>query len=218
MSEDQLPDVVGSGGYAREAQPVVLVGPLGPLNTTGEGEMRVTVAEQEENVGAALSSGTITVAGTTWKVFIDLDGGGWPHDPEGFAIHFSILSLAIDKSSNAKGSVALGVITRIDGTSADVTLFFGKSFANNASDTELNLFRNYSPSQLKTDVEAGEMTKWKTTAKLTNITAINTGITLDSADGPITPAVGDIVARYVLDSGTNMSAALQAFYHSQVVV
>lgn len=189
---------------------------LFPYSSTTEGEIRVTNAEQEDNVQANYGRAISGVV-TEWACLIDLDGAAWHHDPQAIAIHLSILSLTIDKATNSRGSVSVGVITRIDGTDADVTLFFGRSFTNQDS-AQISEFRNYAPSQLKTDASGGATTKIITSAKLTAQTALNTGITLDSPAGAasVTPAVGDIVVRYVLASGGDYTAAVQSFYHGQL--
>lgn len=161
---------------------------------------------------------TISGAGTTWYAMIDLsDTDNYDHlDDDGILI--GTLSVNIDKTTNAQGSVSLGVITRIDADNADVTLFFGKGFANSAAN-DIEIYRNFEPSAERTLVRNSAARYIKTTAVLTNQTGLQNDTAIESYQGAgtVTPAVGDIVARYVLSSGTSFSAAFQIGYRGECV-
>lgn len=174
---------------------------LGSLEVNGKGF---------SNYGGSLSS-----ASTTWACLIDLDDStNYPHNEIGW-LDISSVSLTVDRSSNAAGSVTVGIITRIDGTDADVTLFFGKSFTN-ATDRNVDLFRYFGHDGYKALVIDGETPQIATTARLTGITALNTGLTIPSAYGTTTPAVGDLVIRAVNSAG-NFSYAVQFGYHGEAI-
>ena len=188
---------------------------LYPYSASPTGELLVTTTEQEKNVFAAAGR-TVSTTGTEWSCVVDLsDVDGYGHAESGY-LAITHVVVTIDKSTNARGSVALGVITRINGTDADVTLFAGVPFSN--SDAQrLALDRNYAPSQIKTLVSNGTTPYINTTGKLTGVEELNTGILLDSKDGTeqVTPAVGDLVARYDLSAGTTATGAVQVLYHGE---
>lgn len=189
---------------------------LFPASASPDGEVLITETERERNVFSAYGPGAITSDGTTWACLVDLsDTSNWPHDRTG-RIDISIINMQVDKTTNCTGSVSLGVITRVDATNADVTLFAGISF-NNASETHLEVSRNFAPSQLKCGVSGGVATRIVTTAKLTNDTGIQTDVAMAShrGAGTVTPAVGDIVVRFIKTAGTSMTPAVQVFYHGE---
>lgn len=189
---------------------------LFPPSSSSDNELLTTVTERERNVFTAYSPGAITSDGTTWACLVDLsDTDNWRHDRTG-RIDISIINLSIDKSTNCTGSVSIGVITRVDATNGDVTFFAGASFTN-SSDNRIVVERNYAPSQLKCGVSGGVTTRIATSAKTANDTGIQTDVPLASflGAGTVTPAVGDIVIRFVKTAGTTMSPACQLFYHGE---
>lgn len=181
---------------------------------TTDGELFVTETEREQNVHA-LMAGAVSTANTYWYGFIDLsDTTNWHHTGTG-RIDISVLYLNVDKASAARGSAALGVITRIDETSADVEFIAGHSFIQNASDS-IDFAVNIAPTQLKCGVVGGTLNRIKTGVKATGVTAINTGTTLPFGTGgpTFTPAVGDIVFRLITTTAGDVTFFAELAYHA----
>lgn len=181
---------------------------------TTDGEVWVTSTERENNVHA-LIAGAVTTANTYWYGFVDLsDTTNWPHTSTG-RIDISVLYLNIDKAGSARGTVALGVITRIDGTSADVSFVGGHSFIQNDSPS-INESINIAPSQIKCGVVGGNLNRIKTGVKALAVTALNTGTSIPFGTGGPTfiPAVGDIVMRLVTTSAGDVAFFAEIAYHS----
>jgi len=160
-------------------------------------------------------TGSTAVAGTTYYGFIDLsDTVNWPHDTTG-RLDFSYLSLLIDKASAARGTVSLGIITRIGGTNADVSYIASASFTQNDT-ASVEVIANFSPSQLKCAIAADKLSLVKTNNVALNVAAINTATPLAFGAGgaTFTPAVGDAIVRIVTTTGGDLLWGFAAFYHS----
>lgn len=204
-------------GVPRPVLGVTLVNPNEDaisLANTEDGELWVTSSEREYNVRCSLS-GTQATATTNYYGAIDLsDTVNWPHDSTG-RIDISYLSLLVDKAGNARGSVALGVITRIDGTSADIAYVAAASFLQNDTPS-IETIANFSPSQLKCGVVGGQLNKVKTNTVSLGVTEVNTGTPLAfGPSGPtFTPAVGDLVLRIITTTGGDLVWGANIFYHS----
>lgn len=180
---------------------------------TEDGELMVAETPQERNVLARLSIND--VAASVYAILVDLsDTTNFPHDSTG-RIDISDVALQIDRNSTAMGRVILGVITRIDGTSADITYATGLMFSKNNVQS-IVIIDNYAPSQLKLGVVDGETPFFISSAKETNVTAVNTGVTLNSPRGAatVTPGVGDVIVKFEWSAGT-YDANVRAFYHSE---
>lgn len=189
---------------------------LFPSSGSEDNELLTVQTEALRNVFAAYSTGAITVNSTTWACLIDLsDTTNWKHDRTG-RVDISVLDIEVDKSSNCTGDVALGVITRVDATNGDVT-FFADLIFDNADGTRLTIDRNYSPSAIRCGVTAGVATKIATNDVALNETAIQTDVPLASfrGAGTVTPAVGDIVAKFVKNAGTTMTVYIELLYHGE---
>lgn len=168
------------------------------LTATGGGLFPFSKSDRDEPVFTAYSSGAVTA--TTYAILIDLsDTVNFPHSDTGRVDLYSSF-LFVDRSSSATGLVRLGVITRIDGTDADVAYVQGVSF-NNTADRIIERDRQFRI-PLKLGQSGGELTRIATGFKATNIAAINTAITLPSPKGNVTPAIGDIVVEFEHTSGT----------------
>lgn len=107
----------------------------------------------------------------------------------------------------------MGVVTRIDGTDGDVSIFRGIVFAQDEGG-RVDRVENYSPSQIRTEVVSGDTPHILTSNRYLNEAAINTATPLDSPIGAasVVPDVGDIVVRYRHDAGGNWNAAVSALY------
>lgn len=184
-----------------------------PASATDDNEILTTVTERERGVYVALVRQN--VADTAYAILVDLsDTTNFPHDRNG-RIDVTAVFLQADRDATAEGAVRLGIITRVDGTSADVAFVQGIRF--NKSDTRTIIRdRIFSPNQLKLGVSGGQLTK-SLGSVTTGITAINTATPLDSPRGSatVTPGVGDLVAMFESAAGT-YNATASVFYHGEV--
>lgn len=183
-----------------------------PASTSDDNELIVTNADRQYNDYVAYSESGVSSSG--YALLIDLsDTVNFPHENTG-ALAMSSTYFQVDREQNSTGSVVIGVITRIDGTDADVTYFQGVTF-NKSSERSIVRDRNFSPSQIKLGVIGGEAIHIATTGIATGITAINTGITLPTPVGTATPAVGDIVVSWS-QAAANFDFSVSGFYRSTV--
>ena len=142
------------------------------------------------------------------------DTVNFPHQRVG-RIDVSGLSTQIDREASATGAVLVGVITRIDGTDADISYFENVSFRK--SDAR-NILRDqrFSPTQIKCEVSGGEATRFLTDIEEANVAAVNTGVTLDGPGGKnFIPAVGDIVVKFEYSGSGSYNATVQVTYHGE---
>lgn len=106
-----------------------------------------------------------------------------------------------------------GVITRIDGTSADIAYVQGVSFEKSA-DRRIVRDREFA-TPIKLGQSGGNLTKAVTGVLATNITAVNTATPLSSPLGTVTPAVGDLIAQYERTAGS-YDASIAGFYAANI--
>jgi len=184
---------------------------------TVDGEVWTTNTEREYNMRCSLG-GSQSIAGTNYYGFIDLsDTVNWPHGSGG-RLDFSYVSLFIDKSNAARGSIAIGIITRIDGTSSDITYITLGSFTQNDAPI-VNLLANFAPSQLKCEVAEGKLVYVKTNSISLNVAEVNTATPIAFGPGGVTftPAVGDAIIRIITTGGDVLWGA-SVFYHSHPTI
>ena len=189
------------------------VGPnMFPASGSDDNEILTTVTERERSVFAAISSGDISA--TAYAGFIDLSNTtSLPHERDG-RIDLCAAYISVDRDSTATGSVRMGVITRIDGTDADIEYVQGVTFEKSNERTIVR-DRVFSPNQLKCGVESGALNRVASQFTETGVTAVNTGGTLTDANGnTFTPAVGDMIVKYTRSAGT-YSASVSCFYHGE---
>lgn len=202
---DQLPTIIGDGGKGHEAVPVVI------FDTEGD-YIPLVISQRDEPKFIAYSGTSIST--TTYAMIVDLsDVSAFPHNDTGRIDLYSTFIL-VDKASNTAGSVRLGVITRIDGTDADVSLVQGVSFSN-TSERSISRDRIFTH-PLRLGQSGGELTSVLTGFKLENIAAINTGTTLSSPAGTRTPALGDVVIQFSHTSGGAYNASVSMQYAGSV--
>lgn len=178
---------------------------------TSDGELAITETERERNVAARYTESGIN--STRYAILVDLsDTSGFKHDQTG-RIDISYMSMQIDKETTARGRVAIGVITAIDGTNATIRYFASILFDNSADD-HLTRDRNFSPSQVKCGVSGGALTKIVSNDSETTA-SVNTGVSLNSSTGStVTPAVGDIIIKMDRLAGT-FSTSIFTLYHAE---
>lgn len=185
---------------------------LFPFSATEDGEILTTVTERE--IDTFIAYGDQDIAATAYAILIDKsDTANFPHSETG-RIDLTAVYLFVDRTNTAVGRLRLGVITRIDGTDADISYIQGVSFQKGSPPT-IERDRHYSPSQLKCSVVDGELNRILT-GETETTTSVNTGTTLDTPAGTATPAVGDLIVKFQHDSGGQYNAFVSAFYHGAV--
>ena len=182
------------------------------IKLTDDHELWVTETERENGIWAAIV-GSQTTATTTYYGLVDLsDTTNFPHDHTN-RLDMSFIRLSVDKAATAKGSVSFCIVTRIDGTSADLVCFANGSFTENDTPSiEINV--NLAPIQVKTNIENERLARFKTNAVILGVTAINTGVTLTGPGTNFIPAVGDCVVRVITTTGGNMNFVAAVNYHA----
>lgn len=206
-------NVVTEGGNSVFFPTVVVVDSHGnPLSVTDDGELWITETEREYGVWAAIT-GVQNTATTTWYGLIDLsDTVNFPHETTG-RLDFSFVRLSVDKAGAARGSISFCIVTRIDGTNADLVCFANGNFTQNDTGA-IEVNANLAPHQVKTNVENQRLARFKTNAVLLNQTAINTGVTLTGPGTNFTPAVGDCIVRVVTTTGGDLAFVAAVNYHA----
>lgn len=181
-----------------------------PIAITTDGEVWTTETEKESGVWAGFS-GSQDTATTTYLGAIDLsDTVNFPHDHTG-RLDFSLFRISMDKAINARGTISIGIITRINGTNADITYLDGIGFLQNDSPS-VQFINNLAPMQNKASMTGGVLDKVKTNTIELNVAAVNTGVTLEPFD--FTPAVGDCVVKITTTTGGTLNYGIGLGYHS----
>ena len=182
---------------------------------TEDGELATTVTERERNVYAVVHDDAIGTGNTDWVLVDRDDTTNFPHDDTS-RIDISAINIHIAQGSgNPDGEVLIGVITRIDGTDADITWGFAVDF-NLPSNTDARENFNFAPSQLKFEVIGGNTTRIISNYSSLAESSINTGVSMDSPRGTatVTPGVGDIILRVANNAGT-MRMFTGVMYHGE---
>jgi hypothetical protein len=143
------------------------------------------------------------VAATTFFMLVDLDGAGYPHDLAATKLSITTaLGAAFKENAGSKWAVDVGVVTRIDGTDADITYFAGASmFLRDTSTLSIQPTTLVMDYPVSAEVSAGALANGvsnfdQNPAPLTTASAIE-----DPTGATPNPAVGDIVIRARLISG-----------------
>jgi len=160
--------------------------------------------DRDKVVGVSFAK--LGVAATTYYLGIDLSNTTDYKHTAGSGIRLvQVVSKGLKSNSGAKWSAQLAVVTRIDGTDADLAILAQASLS--LQDTSMfgiaeqvvNLWPHYAD----LTVSAGEFTKATTNAVELNVAAINTGVNLEDVAGNNVPAaVGDVLIRANLLFGT----------------
>lgn len=154
-----------------------------------------------------LAYGFSGVTATTHYAMVDLsDRANYPHRQRGrIDLYGTFFSSRV--AGNASGAIQLGVITRIDETSADVAYVQGSSVEASEA-RSVSRDRDWE-NPIRLGQAGGNLTR-VAVAKTTGITAINTATPLPGLYGDVTAAVGDLVLTVTRTSGTiNGFASIQ---------
>lgn len=196
-----IPSVLAVDGTPQAVVPTISVNELGQY---ADLESRNSVFSAYAKQG---------IAATTYAVLVDLnDTAHWPHSGTNYLDLFKVY-MTVDRASNTHGTLRVGVITRVDATSADVT-FFNRLDFDNSSDAHLTRDRSFSPSTLSMKQSGGMVSRFVSTGRVTGLTAINTATPMESYLGPasVVPAVGDVIIGFEYASGGAYSATVSCFY------
>lgn len=156
-----------------------------------------------------------SVSADVFAVMVDLsDTVNYPHNQTN-GINIDHFTASINfTSGTAQARIRLGVITRIDGTSADISYLIADVVGVQTANDSFIYSHNYQPSSVKFKVSGGALVGGVSNNVESAVSAVNTGITLPSSRGvSITPAVGDVILKlvYVADS---YDANISILYHS----
>ena len=182
------------------------------LAFTGDGLFPFAVSNRDTPRFVAYSGADI--AANTYAILVDLsDKATFPHRDTGSIDLYSSF-LFVDKPSNTVGAVQLGVITRIDGTSADISYIQGVSFSG-TSERQINRDRILTH-PIRLGQSGGQLTQVATLFRATNVAAVNTATPLPTPLGTTTPAVGDLIILFAFTAGGAYTAAVSAQYAGNV--
>ena len=158
---------------------------------------------------------TGTITGDTYIILADLsDTTGFPHSDTG-SLNIDSVDFSVNfVSNNAEMELEIGVITRIDGTDSDISYLIVEEFtAANAKDGQ-TFTDNFQPARVDFKVSGGNLVNAITNITESSVTAVNTGITLDSPNGNIVPGLGDIIVK-LNHITSNFVCTIGAIYHSR---
>jgi len=217
-------EVIGGAadGATPAGNPVLVAGQDGTnvqtLLTETDGTLRVKHDFiDDRDLLVRLTFSQSSVSATTYYVLIDLNGSGYKHT-SGTQAYLTAVSGRVGKSnSGSLWTAELAVVLRIDGTDADLgVLALGYLSLEDTmrlfSETVEVLF----PMFADLTVSGGDFTKITDGYKETGVTAVNTGVTFkDILGNDVTPAVGDVLLRATLVSG---SGSLDFVYGVQYYV
>lgn len=206
--------VVGAGadGAAAVGDPVQVAGVDGSGNTQSvrtetDGSVRTRddfIDDRDKIVG--LSFYKEGVAATTYYMGIDLSNTTDFKHAAGTGIRLvTSIGKAIKSNIGAKWAVQLLVVLRIDGTDSDLAVLAQASVSlqDTSALSRLEQVVDLWPHVANLSVSGGALTSILTNLIETGVTAINTGVTLEDAAGNTpTPAVGDLLIRADLISGS----------------
>lgn len=191
-------------------------GSIAPVMLTDDGEVWTTVTERENDVFAVYSESGI--AATKYIVLVDRDNALWPHirqAQKSARIDITSIYYSVEVSVNASISLLYGVITRIDGTNADITYFTAIPMLSGAAQEDRIISLRGVPSQVKLDTGgSGVLLHGITNVSESNVAGVNTATALDSpaGAGTVYPTVGDVILKFLRTAGSaNFSTFV--FYH-----
>ena len=205
--------IVGAGpdGSAAVGDPVQIAG------VDGSGDLQAVLTETDGTVRnkndfiddrdkiVGLSFAKLGGIGTAYYMGIDLSNTTDFKHSAGTGIRLvQSIGKAFKTNAGAKWSVQLIVVTRIDGTDADLAVLAQASLALRDT-SKLSIDEqvvNLWPHVINLTVAAGELSQALTNAIELNVAAVNTGVLLEDAAGnTVAAAAGDMLIRVELVSG-----------------
>lgn len=181
-----------------------------PPSVSADNEVLSTTKEATRTNFVAL--GGQDIGTTTYSILVDLsDTTGYRHDFVG-RIDLASMYITVDRQGTSQGLVQVGVITRINGTDADITFVQGVGFSK-TDERSLIRDRVFAPNRLRCGVESGALKNVASNFKALNVTAVNTATPLPTAiGGTAAPAVGDMITVATHSSGGTFDYSTSGFY------
>jgi hypothetical protein len=181
------------------------------VQITKQGELLTNTLASNKSVSSLYDIQGVT--SDTYAILVDLsDTTNFPHGDTG-GLCIDAYSITAELASNSVGQIKVGVITRIDGTDADISWLGVAPFTVSAT-RRFNQSLNVQPGCINCMVTGGNLAGAITSDSSASVTAVNTGITLGSPNGSITPGLGDIIAIFDHTSGSGWDAVVSLLYHS----
>jgi hypothetical protein len=180
---------------------------------TDDGEIWATETERENDVWAVYQN---TFSADTYFILIGLNNSNFPHLIQGQPsdrIDLTSIYYSLDVAINTTATILYGVICRIDDTDADIEYFSSIPFVIGATQQDQVVALRAVPSQVKLDLIGCTPQHGITNINERNVAAVNTGLTLDSPAGAITPGLGDLIVKYDHAAGSALFGTF-VFYHT----
>lgn len=174
---------------------------------TDANELLTNTRASNRQTRALYNSGNIL--SDTYAILVDLSA-------EPYTNYVSVDNVAVTCSfavNNSTTNIKLGVITRINGVDSDISWLVSIPFSAANANTFLSYINNFQPSAVQFRVSGGSLVNAYTNDTSSLVSAVNTGITLTSPRGNVTPAVGDII-MFFDHVGNNFSSTVSAVYHT----
>jgi hypothetical protein len=180
------------------------------ITTNGEVFTNTLASERKSYVGYVQSA----IVADEYVLMVDLDNAGsqWPHSQNGSINVDSISAKAVFATVPGDATLRFGVITRIDGSNADLNYLQTYTLQTQGNDGQY-IFHNFQPSCLPFKQAAGKSVGALTNDSESNVSAVNTATTLLSPGGSVAPGVGDIILKLQYHSDP-YNVAVGMLYHS----
>lgn len=179
----------------------------------------LSASAQVSSLGTPTGMARVTldnVSATTWAVLVDLsDTTNFPHKYTG-RLDISQVGMQVDREGTAIGRFQMGIVTRVDATSGDVTFIRSIMFEKGDVTNFLRL-ETLAPLEIQAGVVGGKTTQIVSSAGAVNDTGLQTDVPLRSplGDASVAPGVGDIVVRALHNSGGTYNATASVLYSSE---
>lgn len=173
-------------------------------------------SSKEEPVALKYHINGLTTSTST--VLIDLsDTTNFPHKYTG-AINIANISVQVDKLDTSSGTIKIGVVTRVDVSSADVKYFYEASYNNTVAASFLNevtRFTNTAGFFFRTKVNSANNTPYIISNDTSNTAIFQTDVQLPSPNGNILPGKGDIVLSFTNNGSGATRFVIDLLYNSE---
>jgi hypothetical protein len=177
------------------------------VGLTDAGELLTNTLASNRQTRGVYNGGTISA--DTYAILVDISA-------EPFTSYTSIDTIEMTcnlSGNNSTCNIKIGVITRIDGTDADISWLITSNFSTANANNYLIFTKNYQPSAIQFRSSGGSLVNAHTNDTSASVAAVNTGITLASPRGNITPAINDVIILFD-HTGTNFDSIVSTVYHT----
>ena len=169
-----------------------------PVHVSDKNELFTNTVASNSSSRVVYDNGTITADKYVLVVDLDNSNGEWPHTYSGTSTIYldAVENDIIFQTNNAECKVNYGLITRVDGTDADIYYLTVNAFGNASAKNGIHSYNNYQPSHVTFEVEDGKP-KNALTNMIETTTSVNTSTPiLNPSTGTVYPAVGDLVCKF----------------------